>query len=447
MKREPVSYTALQMWARSAISVFYRRTDVTRVAHVPLDRPVLLAANHSSALGDVAVIVAKMPRFPHFLAASTWWKSPPARLLFRLGGVVPIHRRRDADPNDNLSTFAACHAALDARDHLAIFPEGEMQLTTGLLPLKTGAARIALGAAADAGVEGVAIVPVGLVYEDRGRFRSDTEICFGEPIEIDEWLDLYREDAAKAIHGVMNLLADRLSHVAVRHASPAEAALVDHAAAIALAPDATAGARRDTFAQHNAVRRALTNALALSGGPASKEYVELEAAVAAHARDLDALGIDITSSVPDVEAVANDVRQATYRDLVVLTPPALAGLVANAPVLLGAKAASLRVRDEGWQATVKGVAGTFLCAFTWSGEYVFTARRFGRRRALVLTAASIGTGAAALAWHDQVRRARAISWRDRASAAQPEALATAQESGRRVRELVTALTRQFIHPG
>jgi 1-acyl-sn-glycerol-3-phosphate acyltransferase len=445
MRREPVSYRALQVWARSAVSVFYRRTDVTGVALVPLDRPVLLAANHSSALGDVAVIVAKMPRFPHFLAASTWWKSPPARLLFRLGGVVPIHRRRDADTNHNLSTFEACHAALAAHDHLAIFPEGEMHLESGLLPLKTGAARIALGAAADAGISGVAILPVGLVYEDRGRFRSDTEICFGEPIEMDEWVDLYREDAAKAIHGVTNLLSDRLSHVAVRHASPAEAALVDRAAAIATA--AESATRADGYASRNAVRRALTNALALSGGPTSNEYVELETTVAAHTRDLEALGADLAAGVPSVEPLPEDVRRAAYREVVVLTPLALAGVTANAPVLLGAKAASLRVHDDGWQATTKGVAGTFLCALTWSGEYAFVARRVGRRRALVLTAASVATGAAALAWHDRIRRARAIAWRDRAERAHPEALAAAQASGQRVRELVRGLTRQFIHPG
>ena len=167
--RVPLSYRALQAWARTAIHVVYRRTEVTGASNVPNHRPAILAANHGNALADIAIIVAKMPRFPQFLAAASWWKSPPARVLFKLGGVVPIHRRRDGiDTSENVSTFEACHAALADGAHIAIFPEGEMHTEPALLPLKTGAARIALGAAADAGVRGVVLVPVGLVYEDRG---------------------------------------------------------------------------------------------------------------------------------------------------------------------------------------------------------------------------------------------------------------------------------------
>ena len=93
--RVPFSYRASQAWARSAIHVLYRRTEVVGMANLPRDRPAILAANHSNALADIAVIVAKTRKFPQFLAAASWWKSAPARVLFRLAGVVPIHRTRD----------------------------------------------------------------------------------------------------------------------------------------------------------------------------------------------------------------------------------------------------------------------------------------------------------------------------------------------------------------
>ena len=41
-----------------------------------------------------------------------------------------------------------------------MFPEGEVHTGPSILPLKTGAARIVLGAAADAEVHGVEVVPV-----------------------------------------------------------------------------------------------------------------------------------------------------------------------------------------------------------------------------------------------------------------------------------------------
>jgi 1-acyl-sn-glycerol-3-phosphate acyltransferase len=326
--RNPLSYAVLTAWARVAIRVFYRRAGVVAPHRVPTDRPAILAANHSNALGDIAVIVAKMPKFPRFLAAASWWKSRPARLLFTLGGVVPVYRRRDGATKHNASTFAACHDALATGAHVCIFPEGEMHLGTSLMPLKSGAARIALGAAAEAGVEGIVIVPVGLVYESRGRFRSAAAINCGEPIEVDPWLELYRADRHKAVRAVTDLLADRLGD--------------------AIAP--------------------------------------------ADWRD-------------DGDGSA-DVRRRLAAELMVLAPVAAFGAVVNAPVLLGTALAS-RGRTEGWQATAKGVAGTFLCPLVWAGEYALVARRGGRARALAFTIAAVLSGWAALGWNDRRHRWRA----------------------------------------
>ena len=53
-----------------------------------------------------------------------------------------------------------------------------------LVPLKAGAARIALGAAAKGCELPIFLVPVGLVYFTRNRFRSSVLVQFGQPIEI-----------------------------------------------------------------------------------------------------------------------------------------------------------------------------------------------------------------------------------------------------------------------
>jgi 1-acyl-sn-glycerol-3-phosphate acyltransferase len=188
VRHRRLSYVVLRAWARSALYVFYRSETFGR-ERVPTDRPVIFAANHSNALGDVAVVVASTPKFPHFLATETWWKRRPVRLLFELGGVLPVRRRADGpDPRGNEETFAVCFRALAAGAHLVIFPEGVMHPEPELLPLKTGAARIAIGASAH-GTE-VAIVPVGLVYEERGRWRSHAVVRFGEPIFVDERCDV-----------------------------------------------------------------------------------------------------------------------------------------------------------------------------------------------------------------------------------------------------------------
>lgn len=433
----PLSYRVLQGWARTAVSVFYRRATVTAESRLPRDRPVILAANHGNALADVAVIVAAMPEFPHFLAAASWWKSAPARVLFRLGGVVPIHRRRDGeDTRQNTSAFEACNAALASGAHIAIFPEGEMHLEPALMPLKTGAARIALGAAAEAGLDGVVIVPVGLVYEDRARFRSTVEIHIGEPLAIVDWLDEYRVDPTKAVHGVTDLLADRLARVTVNHGSAEEAALLDRVAAYALADEPDANDSRQ-FARRNALRRKLASSIALAGGESSTDYRELAAAVAVHERDLQRLGVQHASAVPLGDMSAAD-RIALEAQLVALALPAALGLVANGPTLLGVWIASRRVPHVAWQATTKGVGGTFLSPIVWALEFAFLSRRLGRRRALALTTAGAIGGLAALEWRERFLQLRHGVWHVDGGERR-DALDEARASRNTVRQHVTAL--------
>ncbi len=240
MRRAPLSQRALGLWARSAVRVFYRRVTVEGQEHVPATGRVIFAANHTNALADVAVVIAKVPAFPHFLAATAWWKHASARLLFRLGGVLPVRRTGDPPgPQDNRQTFDACSRALAEDASLAIFPEGVMHLDDGLRRLKNGTARIGLRAA-NAGVRGVVIVPVGLVYEDRGRFRSDAVVRFGKPIAMDDWLASYAENAHQTVRQITAQLTDELTR-AIEPFEPAPEPVRAERLAL-LAPAAAVGA-------------------------------------------------------------------------------------------------------------------------------------------------------------------------------------------------------------
>ena len=71
-------------------------------------------------------------------------------------------------------------------------------------------------------------------------------------------------------------------------------------------------------------------------------------------------------------------------------------------MLAGVWVASRRVRHETWQATTKGVVGTFLCPIVWTTEVAcLVAPTRNRARAFVLTAAGATAGIATLAWWDR----------------------------------------------
>jgi glycerol-3-phosphate O-acyltransferase/dihydroxyacetone phosphate acyltransferase len=96
---------------------------------------------------------------------------------------------------------------------MGIFPEGISHVESQLVRLKTGTARIALSVSAR-GKADVRIIPCGLNYIHRHRFRSQVLIEFGEPIIIDNrWLKNYGQDEQATVRKLTEHLADALLDV------------------------------------------------------------------------------------------------------------------------------------------------------------------------------------------------------------------------------------------
>jgi 1-acyl-sn-glycerol-3-phosphate acyltransferase len=170
---------------------------------LPANRPVLLVANHFNGFVDPIVIATAVGRLPRFIAKASLKRVTGLGLLLRAVGVVFVARSQDGDGTGaNRSAFAECHAALLKHDVVAIFPEGTTHDRPHLDPVRTGAARIALGARA-AGAQGFVIVPVGLTYPDKLALRSSVFVEFGEPLELDQFVT---GDASEDDHGAVDAL-------------------------------------------------------------------------------------------------------------------------------------------------------------------------------------------------------------------------------------------------
>ena len=170
---------------RFATSLLLRRLEVAGADRYPDGRPVLLVANHFNGFVDPLVITAALGRAPRFIARAGLRRVPVAGFLLRRAGVVFVQRRSDEGGTaGNDAAFAECHAALAGGDVVAIFPEGTTHDRPRLDPLRTGAARIALGARA-AGARHLAVVPVGLTFPDKVALRSSALVQFGLPIDLD----------------------------------------------------------------------------------------------------------------------------------------------------------------------------------------------------------------------------------------------------------------------
>ncbi|HKX83494.1 MAG TPA: 1-acyl-sn-glycerol-3-phosphate acyltransferase, partial [Pyrinomonadaceae bacterium] len=88
----------------------------------------------------------------------------------------------------NQQTFELCRELLKKGGSIALFPEGVSHNSPKLLPAKTGAARIALGAVS-VGLHPdalkLSVVPVGLYYTNKTTFRSEALLHFGDSFEVE----------------------------------------------------------------------------------------------------------------------------------------------------------------------------------------------------------------------------------------------------------------------
>ncbi len=193
------------------VRAFYRRAEVRGLEHFPPQGPVLVCANHPSALVDALVVQAACPRLVHPLARSGLFKNPLAWPILKMIQAVPIYRRQDsADTSRNQDSFAQCHAMLRMGGALMIFPEGESHSDPGMHEFKTGAARLALGTQALHGLAPV-VLPVGLNYTEVGRFRSSVLVKFGRPLPVGQMPGESPEQAAVRITGQIQDALQRIT--------------------------------------------------------------------------------------------------------------------------------------------------------------------------------------------------------------------------------------------
>lgn len=207
------------------IRLFYPRIEVDGRERIPTG-PTIFVLNHPNGLLDPLILMTSTGRHAHFLAKSTLFANPIGLMMMRAFGALPVYRQRDAERSGgaqhdrvdrNEQTFAECRALLRRGLSMALFPEGTTHSHSTMLPLRTGAARIALSAEAEANWQlNLQVVPVGLWYENKARFRTSVLVVIGKPFTITEWAELYGTDPKLAVKQLTDRIDERLDAVVLQ---------------------------------------------------------------------------------------------------------------------------------------------------------------------------------------------------------------------------------------
>ncbi|MEX0715307.1 MAG: 1-acyl-sn-glycerol-3-phosphate acyltransferase [Planctomycetaceae bacterium] len=221
----PASSDAKSGWARRfvrwLVRRFYPGIEVAGGERIPQSGPVLFCANHANSLIDPVLIGIAAKRPVRFLAKAPLFDVPVLGAIMRALGMLPAYRGSDdaRQVRRNMESLDAAADILQTGAAMGIFPEGKSHDAVQVEMVRSGAARIAIQAAEN-GTRGVTVVPIGINYERKERFRSGVWVVVGEPIDVDQWLVRHDGDSRAAMRAMTPELDRRLKAVVVHLDEP-----------------------------------------------------------------------------------------------------------------------------------------------------------------------------------------------------------------------------------
>jgi hypothetical protein len=333
-------------------------------------------------------------------------------------GALPVYRQRDIGKpggpragigDANEATFAGCRALLRTGKSIALFPEGTTHSNTMMLPLRSGAARIALSAEAEANWQlGLRIVPVGLWYQKKAQFRSSALVVVGQPFGLAEFRSAYLNNDRQAVDELTEAIDARLDSVVL------QAENAELLTGIPLVAGWTAPRELESLEErHTRATELLAAYTRLQAtDPARLEAISREAR--RYARVLRTLGIDDPWDL-ELSAARRGRIVALACWLIAGFAPALAGCVLSyIPYRLAAPLTPVLLGDyEETTSTGKLIIGTALVALTWIIEAIACGLFFGPIWGFALLALAPLLSYIALRWGEgwrELREAAGYAW-------------------------------------
>ncbi|MCC5931837.1 MAG: 1-acyl-sn-glycerol-3-phosphate acyltransferase [Cyclobacteriaceae bacterium] len=210
-QKDPLFYRLLKRYVTWQFHLFYR-TEVSGLENIPENAPLIFIANHQNALMDALAILCTCKKNPWFLARSDVFKSSLIARILYFFKMLPVFRFRDGydQLRKNEAIFEkSCHVLING-EALVIMPEGNHDPRKRLRAFKKGLAKIAFSIY-ETGYQGPAyIVPVGLEYASHHSIFSRLLIQYGKPVPIQNYVEKYHLDPAKAQRILTNEVRESL---------------------------------------------------------------------------------------------------------------------------------------------------------------------------------------------------------------------------------------------
>jgi 1-acyl-sn-glycerol-3-phosphate acyltransferase len=360
-----------------AVAALYHRVEVRQAPHLTARGPELANSSHFGGFTDPLLLVYAMDRVPRFVARDVIWKYPIAKSVLKWVKAIPVHKADDGGPTSNDAMFASTYVALGEGDLITIFPEGITVDDPSIAHIKTGSARIVLGARA-AGVSGIRLLSAGIHYENKAALRSEVFIDIGWEIDLDDFVEGYvspdePEDASNRdlVRALTEVMEANLRKAAPDFESWAMARSLSAASDVALRTDSQKHGIEVGHGDRERLARLLDDA-------SEQDRLAVSEAMNTYQADLDAMGFDDEMLMSGLNKTSSFMAYLIRSLLIglVLLPFAFAGAIINAiPMALLWLIGRLRVADA-MMATLKPIGAILVFTITW-GFWVWSGWSIG----------------------------------------------------------------------
>lgn len=205
------SYSLLKGVTSFYHSIYYEEICILNPENIPVNKPVIFAANHQNGLMDALALVYTTGKQPVFMARADIFKKDFIRKILTFLKIVPVYRMHDGIETltYNDESFEITIQVLKQNGAVGIMPEGNHGDQRRLRPLKKGIARLALQSQ-ELLTQDVMIVPVGIDYSSYQGFRGNLMVNFGEPVAVKDYLQEYKQNAPKGLQSLRNRITREL---------------------------------------------------------------------------------------------------------------------------------------------------------------------------------------------------------------------------------------------
>lgn len=208
-----IFYFWIRYTSRFSMYAFFSKVELVGTDRIPRGKPLLFAPNHQNAFLDAFVVGGMSPVAIHYLTRADVFNK---KFLWLLEGLhmMPIYRMRDGfgKLSQNAGVFEACQKLFSKGKSVLIFPEGSHGEPYYLRGLTKGTSRLAFESQEALGDDKeLWIQPVGLNYFDQRKPRRKAMFVFGEPIRVNDYMEQYQTQKAKALIQLRDTVKNHLS--------------------------------------------------------------------------------------------------------------------------------------------------------------------------------------------------------------------------------------------